>query len=349
MFAAARGVIAAGLEARAFPAAVIEVGRMDRAIWREAFGQLSYAHDAALCTTDSIFDLASLTKVICTTPLTMRVISDDQLALATPLSRVVSRWRGADRSAVTIRHLLDHSSGLPAHERFWERGLDRAGIEQAICEAPLTSPPGTASVYSDLGFMLLGFLLEDLDGRDLDGQFSALPIAADDLIMFCPPADLLPRIAPTEDDPWRGRVLCGDVHDENAAVLGGVAGHAGLFGTAGAVGGFARTVLRTFREPTWIGTPDLMSQFAQRTAVPGSSRALGWDTMRPTSSCGTLMCPTAIGHTGFTGTSLWIDYEKDLYVAFLTNRVHPTRKNDAHIAIRPRLHDAIVSEFLKSG
>ncbi len=157
--------------------------------------------------------------------------------------------------------------------------------------------------------------------------------------------DLVSRIAPTEADPWRARLLRGEVHDENAAVLEGVAGHAGVFGTARAVGDFARLVLRTFHEPTVLGTPPLMATFAQATGVPGSSRALGWDTMRPTSSCGTLMSPAAIGHTGFTGTSLWIDPTRDVYVVFLTNRVHPTRANEALVSIRPRLHDAIGREL----
>jgi CubicO group peptidase (beta-lactamase class C family) len=132
------------------------------------------------------------------------------------------------------------------------------------------------------------------------------------------------------------------VHDENAWALGGTAGHAGLFGTAAAVGAFARGVLRTLAAETIVANPETMRLFSRRTAVPGSSRALGWDTMLPTSSCGSLMSPTAIGHTGFAGTSLWIDWERDLYVVLLSNRVHPTRENNAIRPFRPRLHDAIV-------
>jgi CubicO group peptidase (beta-lactamase class C family) len=138
------------------------------------------------------------------------------------------------------------------------------------------------------------------------------------------------------------------VHDENAAALGGAAGHAGLFGTAGAVGAFARLVLRSFRDITPLGSPELMATFATPTGVPGSSRALGWDTMRPTSSCGTRFSPTSIGHTGFTGTSLWIDRERDLYVVLLTNRVHPSRDNDRFVAVRPRVHDAVVEDLENS-
>ena len=140
---------------------------------------------------------------------------------------------------------------------------------------------------------------------------------------FTPPRDAIDRIAPTEYDAGLARVIRGSVHDENAAALGGVAGHAGLFGTVSDVGVFARLVLRTFHEPTSLATPELMRTFARQSGVAGSSRALGWDTMRPTSSCGTRFSATAIGHTGFTGTSLWIDWERDVYVVLLTNRVHP--------------------------
>jgi CubicO group peptidase (beta-lactamase class C family) len=148
------------------------------------------------------------------------------------------------------------------------------------------------------------------------------------------------NVAPTEFDPWRGRLCAGEVHDENAFALGGVAAHAGLFGTARDVGAFGRVVLRTFREQTPLGTPALMSVFASRSDVPGSSRALGWDTMLPTSSCGMRMSADAIGHTGFTGTSLWIEPSRDRYYVLLTNRVHPTRQNAQIRGVRRAWHDA---------
>jgi CubicO group peptidase (beta-lactamase class C family) len=160
--------------------------------------------------------------------------------------------------------------------------------------------------------------------------------------MFNPPRAWRSRCAPTEIDAWRGRMLAGEVHDENCWALGGAAGHAGLFGTAAAVGSFARAVLGTLAGDSILSQPATMRTFVQRGDVPGSSRALGWDTMLPTSSCGTRMSPTAIGHTGFTGTSLWIDWERDVYVVLLTNRVHPTRENQAIRDIRPRVHDAIM-------
>jgi CubicO group peptidase (beta-lactamase class C family) len=192
--------------------------------------------------------------------------------------------------------------------------------------------------------MLLGFALEEAGAAPLDAQFQPLAAALGE-IGYRPDSALLDRIAPTEEDPWRGRLLRGEVHDENAAALGGVAAHAGLFGTAQSVGTFARLVLRTFREATILGTSDVMRIFATRSNVPEGSRALGWDTMLPTSSCGTRMSAAAIGHTGFTGTSLWIDRENDLYVVFLTNRVHPTRANEALIAMRAKVHDAVMEDI----
>jgi serine-type D-Ala-D-Ala carboxypeptidase len=162
-------------------------------------------------------------------------------------------------------------------------------------------------------------------------------------LVFNPPRAWRGRCAPTEPDDWRGRLLTCEVHDGNCWALGGVAGHAGLFGTAGAVGSFARAVLSTIAGKPVLAEVETMRAFIRRGDVPGSSRALAWDTMLPTSSCGRLVSSTAIGHTGFTGTSLWIDWERDLYVVLLTNRVHPTSDNDAIRELRPLIHDAIVA------
>lgn len=342
-FSEARGIIESALAARAFPAAVVEVGRRAGPVWQEPFGTLTYDPGAPRTTLDTHFDLASLTKVIVTASIAMRDVADGRLSLDWPLARVFSAWRGREADGIHIRHLLDHSSGLPAHIRLWERAAGRAEYLREILATPLEEQPGTHAVYSDLGFILLGFVLEELGGETLDRRFGS---AMDEIVRrstrFGTAREAPSPVAPTEIDAWRGRLLVGEVHDENAAALGGVAGHAGLFGPVADVGAFARLVLETFRAPTALGTPALMRTFASRSAVPGSSRALGWDTMLPTSSCGTLMSSTAIGHTGFTGTSLWIDWERDLYVALLTNRVHPTRDNAALVELRPRIHDAIV-------
>jgi CubicO group peptidase (beta-lactamase class C family) len=342
-FVAARRILEDAVAGRACPAAVVEAGRRAAPIWQEPFGRLTFDADAPPCAADTIFDLASLTKVIATTTVCMRLVEAGRLQLDAPVRAWVPAWRGADRAAVTVRHLLEHASGLPAHAELFRRLAGAEAFESAICDMPLAYEPGSRSIYSDLGFILLGFILERAGDRSLDDEFASIADHFGDFVGFHPPDLRIGKIAPTENDPWRGRLLRGEVHDENAAALGGVAGHAGLFGTAAAVGAFARSVLTTFREATWMATPALMREFAARTGVPGSSRALGWDTMLPTSSCGTRMSPTAIGHTGFTGTSLWIDWERDLYVVLLTNRVHPSRDNAALAARRPAFHDALVS------
>jgi CubicO group peptidase (beta-lactamase class C family) len=344
-FPHARAIVRAGLDARAYPAAVVEVGRAAGPIWTEAFGRLTYAADAPACRTDTIFDLASLTKVLATTMIAMRLVEAGRLDLDRPVGDHLPVWRGGDRRAVTVRHLLEHASGLPAHARLWETHRGREAYERAIAAIPLERAPGAASVYSDLGFMTLGFALEAIGAATLDAQFAAIAQLIGDEITYRPAEALRARIAPTEDDPWRGRILRGDVHDENASALGGVAAHAGLFGTAAAVGAFAGLVLDTFTRETPLAHPETMRRFATRSNVPESSRALGWDTMRPTSSCGTRMSASAIGHTGFTGTSLWIDWERDLYVVWLTNRVHPTRENNQLAALRGPLHDAIADDL----
>jgi CubicO group peptidase (beta-lactamase class C family) len=337
-----RREIDAGLSARAYPAAAIEVGRRSGALWQDARGRLTFDEDAAPCRPDTIFDLASLTKVIATASLAMQAVSREQLSTSDLAADLAPLWRQPAGAAVTLRDLLDHSSGLRAHAPLWKHHAGRTDIERAICDQHLDYEPRAKAVYSDLGFILMGLILERTLGATLDRLIGFPPLADNDALTYLPAASLRERIAPTGHDAWRGRLLRGEVHDENAAALGGVAGHAGMFGTAGGVGAFARLVLETFARETVIGTPADMRYFATKTRVPGSSRALGWDTMLPTSSCGTLMSPTAIGHTGYTGTTLWIDWERDLYVVFLTNRVHPTRGNDGIRAVRPRVHDAVV-------
>ena len=282
----------------------------------------------------------------------MRAVDEGRLRLNDPVSRWVAQWRGADRESVTISDLLAHCSGLTAYLPFFRDHSGRAEFEPAIATMALEYPPRSTAIYSDLGFILVWFVLEDAIARGaatLAAEFHRLAATITrEPLAFLPPRDWRERTAPTEIDTWRGRLLVGEVHDENAWALGGAAGHAGLFGTAPAVGAFARSVLRTIAGEPILAQPATMREFIQRTDVPGSSRALGWDTMLPTSSSGTRLSATSIGHTGFTGTSLWIDWERDLYVVLLTNRVHPTRDNDAIRRIRPRVHDMVVAELATS-
>jgi serine-type D-Ala-D-Ala carboxypeptidase len=325
------------------PAAVIEVGSTEGVTWSYVTGRLTPEPGSAAASTDTVFDLASLTKVIVTTSLAMRMVHDGRLAPHERVGARLAAWRGRDRAHVTVRDLLEHCAGLTAWLPLFRSGEGRAAIEPVIAELPLEYDPWTASVYSDLGFLLLGFLLEDAAGARLDRQAEAL--LEDEELRFRPPVAWRSRTAPTEFDAWRGRRSVGDVHDENAWALGGVAGHAGLFGTARAVGRFARLVLATRHRPTRLGSPETLRRFTTRSTVPRSSRALGWDTMLPTSSCGSRLSPAAFGHTGFTGTSLWIDPALDTYVVLLTNRVYATRDDDRIRTLRPRVHDRVIDDL----
>jgi CubicO group peptidase (beta-lactamase class C family) len=349
-FASTARILEAGVQGRAFPGAAVEVGRHDGVVWQQAFGRLSYEPEAEPARIDTIYDLASLTKVVATTTAIVPLVESGQLVLATPVRELLADWTGADRPHVTVRHLLEHSSGLTAWLPLFRDFEGRREFEHAIATLPLEYEPGARSIYSDLGFILLAFIIEDIAEPLREGfveiasrLFPTEGQGPGDVLLFNPPVDLKPRTAPTEVDPWRGRLLRGEVHDENAWVLGGAAGHAGLFGTAPAVGRFARAWLRAWRGlDDWPAQPALVRDFTTRGSTPGSSRALGWDTMLPTSSCGHLMSPLAFGHTGFTGTSLWIDPEASLYIVLLTNRVHPTRENERITTLRPAFHDAVM-------
>ncbi|HET9833168.1 MAG TPA: serine hydrolase, partial [Vicinamibacterales bacterium] len=272
--------------------------------------------------------------------------TEHRVSLDDAVASEFKEWTGDDRAGVTVRDLLEHSSGLAA------RLLDpapsgRREFEHEICGMPLEYAPRTRAIYSDLGFILLGFLAEDRASRPLDTQFASLvaDITAD--LLFTPPHDLRPRMAPTTampEDVRRGETLVGVVHDNYAAALAGVAGHAGLFGTTDGVASFARVVLRAARGDDRLPapfTPSLMRLFTTRSRVPGSSRALAWDTMLPTSSCGTRMSASAFGHVGYTGTSLWIDPERDRYFVLLTNRVRGEGSLDDMRTVRRAFHDAL--------
>jgi CubicO group peptidase (beta-lactamase class C family) len=346
-FAAARRVLERAIADHAFPAAVVEVGTAHRPLWQQAFGRLSFDPAAAPTREETVFDLASLTKVLATTPLIMRSLERGGLGLDDPVSMHVSLWRDQHAGApVTIRDLLAHCGGLVAHLPFYRDHRGRADFERAICSTPLAYQPRSQSIYSDLGFMLLGFILEDAASLPLQFDTLRQQMGGIQDLQFHPPAQWRARIAPTRQDAWRGRLLLGEVDDDNAWAMGGAAGHAGLFGTAPSVGECARHLLQILegRQGT-VQQETLRTFVSRRSDVPGSSRALGWDTMLTTSSCGARMSPRAFGHVGFTGTSLWIDPDAAIYVVLLTNRVHPTPGNEAIKRVRPALHDAVMEDL----
>ena len=333
-------IVQRAISTKVFPCACIEIGRTKETLWRGAFGHLTYDPQAAAVDHHTIFDLASLTKVIATTTLAMRHIDAGRWTLTDPINQYVSGWRGSDREAVTIANLLAHSSGLQAHLPLFQEQIERDAFKEKISRLPLEYTPRTMSVYSDLGFILLGFLVEDLAKESLDHQLRNMTESCgiDDL-RYLPPDSWKKRTAPTGENSLRGRRLVGEVHDDNGWALGGVAGHTGLFGSTPAVGRFARIIMNDLRGSEILVSSTTLQAFTRGTGIPNSSRALGWDTMLPTSSCGHSFSKSAIGHTGFTGTSLWIDPELDLYIVCLTNRVHDPIDNNAMQIFRPALHD----------
>lgn len=360
-FRAARQVLFDAAAARVFPCAVVEVGDRAGALWREACGRLTFDAASPEASGQTIFDLASLTKVLATTLLAMRMVDGGTASLDRRAADVLSSWKRPDRRDVRLEDLLAHASGLPAHRPFYESCAGRPAYDAAIAAEPLEYRPGSRSVYSDLGFIALGFALEGVTGETLDVQFDQLRelVEAKETavagggrsleIGFALPESALDRVAPT-----RGAAEPrGLVNDENAAALGGVAGHAGLFGTAGAVGTIARWVLRSVVGTTsgdGLAERSTADRFVSRAGVPGSSRALGWDTMLPTSSCGTRLSARAFGHTGHTGTSLWIDPDARIYVVQLTNRVYPGGGTAEDIRrFRRALHDAVMAESRSSN
>lgn len=337
-FPAIDAVLSDAIARRVFPGAVVEVGRAGAAIGTVARGSLTYASDAPAAAADTIYDLASLTKVLATTALVAGEVSSGRMRINDRVRHWIPSWTGDDRQPVTLQDLLEHCSGLPAHRAYWQQRSGRASFEVAICEEPLAYPPRTQSIYSDPGFMLLGFAIEHAAGAPLDRLFVEWrdrEVGRGTELAFGTSPRWLDRTAPTEDSAY-GEERRGVVHDENCAALDGVAGHAGLFGTAAAVGACARW---------WLSSPQ-WPQFMKQSHTPGSSRALGWDTMLPTSSCGSKLSARAVGHTGFTGTSLWLDPEQDLYVVFLSNRVHPSRTGEGIQEARRALHDAVVTDLM---
>jgi CubicO group peptidase (beta-lactamase class C family) len=344
-FAEADRIVDEAVSERAFPGAVVAVGKDGVLAHLRASGRLSYDAGAPPAAPDTIYDLASLTKVVATTTMAMILVDEGKLDITKPVSAFLPGFKGGPKDNVTVWHLLTHSSGLDWWAPLYQELQGHDAYLARIQSMDLVYEPGTKSLYSDLGAFLLGEVLERAAGEPLDAFARRKifdPLGMKDT-RFRPARDLASRIAPTERDPWRGRVLLGEVHDENAFALGGVAPHAGLFGTAPDLSRFAQMLLYGgVLDHRRIVSRDTVLAFTRRAGVPGSSRALGWDTLSENSSAGTLFSPRSFGHTGFTGTSLWIDPDRRLFLILLTNRVHPTRENDAIRKVRPALADAVV-------
>jgi len=315
------------------------VGYGDSVVLLAAVGHYG-ADDPRPVTPETIYDLASLTKVIGLTTAAMMLVDQGKLDLDAPVQRYVPAFQGANKDRVTIRHLLTHSSGMPAWRPLYAEAKTREEALALVDTTALLKQPGDTFVYSDLGAITLTQAVEAITGQRLNDFLDARLFGPLGMTStgFLPPQSWRDRIAPTENDTvFRHRLLRGEVHDENAGRLGGVSGHAGLFSTAPDLAVFAEWLLRLRRIDSLH-----VRDFSHRQGIPaGSSRALGWDTPSELSSAGTKMGPNAFGHTGFTGTSIWFDPDRNLFIILLTNRVNPTRANTKILQVRRRVADLV--------
>jgi beta-glucosidase-like glycosyl hydrolase/CubicO group peptidase (beta-lactamase class C family) len=328
----------------AFPGGFAIVGRHDRVLAQYGAGHLD---DAGSPRPDehTLWDLASLTKVVALTSAMMQLVEAHQVDLDAPVQRYLPLWQGAGKERVTVRHLLTHSSGLPAWRPIYKEAESPEQALALVYATALDTLPGVRMVYSDLGAILMGEIVRVISGDRIDDHFARNiggPLKLGETI-YLPPRSLLERIAPTEIDPWRQRHLRGEVHDENAYALGGVSAHAGLFSTGHDLARFARMYLSGGAlDGARIFSPETITQFTTVQDSAFSARALGWETPNGQNSAGHLMKRPAFGHTGFTGTSVWIDPANDVFIVLLTNRVNPTRANTKISAQRQSLADLVM-------
>src|SRR5712664_1067262 len=345
-------VIEKAIAEKAFPGATLAVGYKGKISLR-AFGKLSYDAKAAAAIPNTMYDIASLTKAVATTTLVAKLVEGDfavPLDLDAKIERYLPEWANgpnADwRHRVTVRHLLTHTSGLPAFKEYWRTPKGKQDTLARIFAEPLEYEPGTKEIYSDLGIILMAEIVERLTGRTLDDlakSYIFSPLGMKNT-MYRPPNKLWPQIAPTEiDNNLRHRLVEGEVHDENAFAIGGVSGHAGLFSMAPDLAAFCQMLMnggvyahqRILRRAT-------VAQFTMPQQLSGGTRTLGWAVPTEGGSSGHYFSAHSFGHTGFTGTSIWIDADRHLFVVLLTNRVHPTRENQKIAQLRPAFHDAVM-------
>jgi CubicO group peptidase (beta-lactamase class C family) len=335
-----------------FPGGVLLVSKKGETLFSNAYG-VAHLSSRAPMTSETIFDLASLTKPLATTLALMRLVQHNQIKLDDALGRILPEFKRTEKAGVKIKNLLYHDSGLPDYRPYYKTlaGIDpdsrRGALRKLLVQEPLVHPIGKTVCYSDLGFMILAWVVERVSDKRLDhfvvDEFYR-PLGLENLF-FISNNTLKNRglFAATENCPWRHKILEGQVHDENAYVVGGIEGHAGLFGTADDVHRLLAELLAVYHgeRKSEIFHRDLLHQFFKR--LPGTDKALGFDTPSVTdSSCGRGFSPTSIGHLGFTGTSFWMDLERSVIVILLTNRVHPSRENEGIKEFRPEIHDAVM-------
>ncbi len=345
-------VIEKAIGDRAFPGATLAVGYRGK-LSVHSFGKQKYEAKSPAVATDTMYDIASLTKVVVTTTLVEKLVEGDfpsPLNLDAPIERYLPEWpKGPQpewRHKVTVRNLMTHTSGLPPFKEYWRTSTSKQETLSRIFAEPLEYEPGTKVIYSDLGIILMAEIIQRLTGKPLDvlaneNIFGPLGMKHS---MYNPPKASWPEIAPTEfDSQLRHRMLQGEVHDENAFAIGGVSGHAGVFSTAPDLAVFCQMLLnggvyahqRILKRAT-------ITEFTAPQALAQNTRTLGWVVPTEGGSSGHYFSSHSYGHTGFTGTTIWIDPDRQLFVVLLTNRVHPTRENHKIAEVRPGVHDAVM-------
>jgi CubicO group peptidase (beta-lactamase class C family) len=334
-----------------FPAAQVAVAKDGILVYNRSFGTYTYEETSREINNSTLFDLASLTKVMATTVAVMKLYDDGRLMLDDPVSKFIPSFAFGKKSFVTIRHLLTHTSGLPPYRKLYEFCTSPQEALDSVYATELVARPGDSTIYSDLGMIVLGKVVEKIAGMSLDvftDQEFYEPLRMTN-ILFNPPASMSSRIVPTEvDTVLRKRVVHGTVHDENANLLGGVSGHAGLFSSASDLSVFMQMLMNggVYNGVRYLSETTIL-EFTNR-ASPATKRGLGWDFRSVKgSSAGDLFSMLSFGHTGFTGTSIWADPVRNLFVVFLTNRVFPTRADSRIRDVRPALHNAVIQALLE--
>jgi serine-type D-Ala-D-Ala carboxypeptidase len=345
-----RVVLTNAVAERAFPGAFVIVGDSKGVLAKVGAGRLDWAKSARP-DEKSVWDLASLTKVLATTTALAQLVESGRVSLDAPVQRYLPAWTGGGREAVTVRHLLTHSSGLPAFKPYDTLTHNPDSLAALLFSTPLERKPGERMIYSDIGAFMMGEIIRKISGETLDGYFErhvARPLHLKDT-RYLPPRSWRKRIAPTEIDTLRGGLVHGVVHDERAYYLGGVAAHAGLFGSARDLARFAKMMLRGGTlDGARIFTPATIALFTAYADSAFSNRGLGWQKPAGGSAwAGQFMSSRAFGHTGFTGTSIAIDPELDIYIVLLSNRVNPTRNNPRITDVRRRVADVVVTTIRK--
>ena len=355
-------ILQRGIDDEVFPGAAALVAQEGKVVFLEHVGYRSLVPERAPMERDTIFDLASLTKVMATIPAVMKLVDEGRIALDDPLSKLIPSAKLSDKKELTLRMLLTHSAGLMDWKPFYEKLRDlplkdrKRLLREWIIEEPFAYEPAKGSLYSDLGFMLLEWVIEERTGETLPEfveKYFYGPLGLKRTFFGGGEGRFLQGVAKeefaaTEDCPWRKWVLQGEVHDDNAWTVGGYSGHAGLFSTAEEVYVIAN-MLREHHlgKRSDFFRPETVREFYRRQdIVKGSDWALGWDTRAlEGSSAGKYFSRDSVGHTGFTGTSIWMDLEKDVIAILLTNRVHPKRDNDKIKQFRPVFHDSVMEEL----